>query len=136
MAHSVNEEMNNLGAREKITIRRKRNQPPLSGLLNPTREFLQANYTNAELQKHCAHLKLTGIWIPKEQLIDKLMTYYSTIDPSPSVSSLEPITVETNQVRVSGESRITELIERFNEFVRETKDNFYVINNTLVEKDK
>ena len=84
-------------------MRRKRNQPPLSGLLNPTREFLQANYTKAELQKHCAHLKLTGIWVPKEQLIDKLMAYYSTTDALPSVSLLEPITVETNHGRANGE---------------------------------
>ena len=53
MAHSTNDEMSDLEVNERITNRRKRNQPPpLSGLLAPTREFLQTNYTKVELQKH------------------------------------------------------------------------------------
>ena len=137
MVHSTNDEMSDLEVNEGMANRRERNQPPpLSGLSAPTREFLQTNYTKVELQKHCAHLKLTGYWVPKEQVIDKLMAHYSAINATPLVASHDPITVENNQGRVSEESRITELIERFDRFARETNDNFYVINNTLAEREK
>ena len=82
---------------------------PLSSLHNPTWEFLHTNYTKSELQKHCSHLGLRGIWTTKEKLIDKLMTHYSNINNSPSTSNATH--------GGDGEYTLAELRERFETFI-------------------
>jgi len=42
-------------------------------LQNPTRSYLNENFTKPQLQKHCRELGLTKIWVNKEQLIDMIM---------------------------------------------------------------
>ena len=109
-----------------------RNRPMLSTLRNPTSEFLNTTYTKGELQKYCSQLKLGGIWTTKDKLIEKLMLHYSGINRSPS-----PSRTSDNNNEIDNEDRgPAEILERFERFVRETNDNFYVINNTLVEKER
>ena len=135
MTDSSTENVSNDQVVEGATLTKHvKNHPPLSSLRNPTWEFLHNNYTKNELQKYCSQLQIGGIWTTKEKLIDKLITHYSSLNRSPSSSSV--LTSGDNQDRVIGGSSMTELIERFETFVRETNDNFYVVNNSLAEKEK
>lgn len=65
------------------------NIPPLSSLRNPTREYIDANYTKCIIQKYCSQLNMTGIWSTKAALIEKLMDHFANNgDPQgPSRSS-------------------------------------------------
>ena len=124
------------------TLTSSKNNPPLSTLCNPSWEFLHRNYTKYELQKYCNQLQLGGIWTTKEKLIDKLRLHYSSQSGSSS-SSTSPSTDVTqtspspyNRERDNEDRNIAELLEKFESFVRETKDNFYVVNNTLTEKER
>ena len=117
---------------ETATVVPIRNRPMLSTLRNPTSEFLNTTYTKGELQKYCSQLKLGGIWTTKDKLIEKLMLHYSGMNRSPSPSR----TSDNNDERDNEDRGPAEILERFERFVRETNDNFYVINNTLVEKER
>ena len=111
----------------------KRNPPPLSSLRNPTFEFLHSNYNKSELQKFGSKLKLKGIWTTKEKVIEKLMVHFSTLNrplTSPRLSNTEDSQGKEN------EEVLSDLIERFEIFIRETNDNFYVVNNSLEEKER
>ena len=59
--------------------REERGRSPLSSLTNPTQQLLN-RYTKSELQKHCDHLGLRGIWTNKGNLIEKLITHYRGIE--------------------------------------------------------
>ena len=116
---------------EAITSGHKKNPPPLSSLRNPTFDFLHSNYKKSELQKFCSQLQLGGIWTTKEKLIEKLIVHFSTSNRSPSSrqSTAEDIYDRDNE-------GVSDLIERFELFMRETNDNFYVVNNSLAEKER
>ena len=118
-------------AREEIRIgREERGRPPLSSLTNPTQQQLNS-YTKNELQKHCDQLGLRGIWTNKGNLIEKLITYYRGIEDT----QLSP---DENRER-ENEREIpnpAELLHLFENFMRETRDNFLVVNNSLADKEK
>ena len=102
---------------------------PLATLTNPSKEILN-NYTKSELQKRCSQLGLGSVWTTKDVLVEKLLDYYAglhapQLSPSTSIESIEN---ETSPPKG--------LLQRFEEFVRETKDNFIVINTSLKDKDR
>ena len=72
----INEDM--IETETETAVNTSRQRPPLSTLRNPTWEFLHRNYKKTELQKFGNDLQLRGLWVTKEKLIDKLMTYYSS----------------------------------------------------------
>ena len=121
-----------------------KNHPPLSTLHSPSWEFLHNDYTKNVLQKYCSQLQLGGIWTTKEKLIDKLMLHYSnqrgsqlsTSTVAAQASSSGTSSPPYNQGREHEDSSLTELLGKFESFVRETNDNFYVVNNTLVERER
>ena len=119
----------------EAAVNTSKQRRPLSTLRNPTWEFLHRNYTKAELQKFGNDLQLRGLWVTKEKLIDKLMTYYTTQQEQTSdvVADRE---LSLNQEREGEVQSQAELMRKFEQFVRETSDNFYVINNSLKEKDR
>ena len=109
----------------------ERNKPSLSSLTNPSKEFL-SKYTKGELQKHCSQLGITGIWTTKDNLIDKLVVHYRNIEETQS-------SPDTSQERENGNFQSPyppDLLRKFEKFVRETKDNLYVVNNSLAEKER
>lgn len=113
--------------------------PPLSTLRSPSWDFLHNNYTKNELQKYCSQLQLGGIWTTKEKLVDKLMLHYSRQNgstPSASVESVQSSSLFPSQEGESEDRDFAELFRKFENFVRETNDNFYVVNNTLVERER
>ena len=129
-----------VNAEKPSTVYSRKNHPQLSTLRDPSKEFLDVNYTKAEIQKYCNHLKLDGIWTTKDKLIEKLMQHYSRANTavlpshgSPSLNARE----EVNEYDYLNEDMSsTNLLEKFKLFVRETKDNFYVINISLKEKER
>ena len=117
---------------EEATVKKKmKRRLALSSLRNPTWEELHSNYTKNELQKYCSQLNLGGIWTTKEKLVDKLIAHYNSLP-----SSSRPSTFDTSQNGGNEDSSMAELYERFERFIRETNDNFYVVNNNLAEKEK
>ena len=123
----------NIMTEETSTSGQKRNPPPLSSLRNPTFDFLHSNYNKSELQKFGSKLKLKGIWTTKEKVIEKLMIHFSSLNrppTSPRISTAEDSREKEN------EGILTDLIERFEIFIRETNDNFYVVNNSLADKER
>ena len=106
--------------------RTMRDKTPLSYLTNPTQQQL-SRYTKSELQKHCDQLGIGGIWTIKDKLIDKLIIYYRGNEDA-------QITPDENHERENERENTStaELFDRFQNFVRETKDNFLVVNNSLV----
>ena len=117
---------------EVIAAGNKKNPPPLSSLRNPTFEFLHSNYKKSELQKFCSQLQLGGIWTTKEKLIEKLIVHFSTSTRSPSSRDSTGENIHERDDKGVGRN----LIERFEIFMRETNDNFYVVNNSLAEKER
>ena len=119
----------------ETAVNTSRQRPPLSTLRKPTWEFLHRNYKKTELQKFGNDSQLRGLWVTKEKLIDKLMTYYSSHqEPTSEVAADREISL--GQERENEVQSQTELLKKFEQFVRETNDNFYVINNSLKEKDR
>ena len=118
---------------EGNTSGHKKNPPPLATLDNPTFDFLHSNYSKSELQKFGSKLKLKGIWTTKEKVIERLTTYFSTLN-RPS-SSLPRTTTEESHDK-ENDGVLSDLIERFEIFMRETNDNFYVLNNNIAEKER
>ena len=47
-------------------------------LNNPTKKFLNENFTKTELQKHCREIGIPNVWMNKDQLIDKIMEKHSS----------------------------------------------------------
>ena len=127
-----NDQMDSL-AGETIRTGHKKNPPPLSSLRNPTFEFLHSNYKKSELQKYCSQLQLGGIWTTKEKIIEKLIVHFSALNRPPSTSQRS--TTEDSQER-ENDGVLTDFIERFEIFIRETNDNFYVVNSSLAEKER
>ena len=118
---------------EASTSVQKRSPPPLSSLRNPTFEFLHSNYNKNELQKLGSKLKLKGIWTTKEKVIEKLIEHFSTVNRQPT-SPRTPTTDDSQEKE--NEGVLSDLVERFEIFIRETNDNFYVVNNSLAEKER
>ena len=118
---------------EGTTSGQKKNPPSLSTLRNPTFEFLHSNYNKSELQKFGSKLKLKGIWATKEKVVEKLVLYFSTLN-RPS-SPQQRLTTEESQDK-ENEGALSDIIERFEIFMRETNDNFYVLNNIIAEKER
>ena len=134
-----NEETTTDAITEVATTLTSKNNPPLSTLCNPTWEFLHSNYTKSELQKYCSQLKLGGIWTTKEKLIDKLMLRYSSQNGSSTAASTDVAEASSsfhNRERDNEDYNLAELLGKFESFVRETNDNFYVVNSTLTEKER
>ncbi|XP_068221374.1 repetitive organellar protein-like [Palaemon carinicauda] len=118
---------------KSINLRPRKAHPPLSSLDNPSWEFLHSNYTKGELQKYCSQLDLGGIWTTKEKLIDKILLHYSSVNGQPSSSYTS--STENSHTSGNADTNLTELIQKFDKFVREMNDNFYVVNNNLAEKE-
>ena len=111
----------------------KRNPPPLSSLRNPTFEFLDTNYKKSELQRFCDQLQIKGIWTTKAKIIEKIIAHLSTANKPPP-SALNSTTDDSQGKE--NEGVLVDLLERFEIFMRETNDNFYVVNNSLAEKER
>ena len=47
-------------------------------LNNPTKKFLNENFTKTQLQKHCREIGIPNVWMNKDQLIDKIMEKHSS----------------------------------------------------------
>ena len=131
MAEStVQANVNSDGSEERGVRSAARNKTSLMSLCNPSRESLD-KCTKSELQKHCTQLGISGIWTNKEKLIDKLLIHYKSMEkPRPSSDIDQEREKETN------ETNVTSLLHRFENFVKETNDNFYVVNKSLAEKEK
>ena len=126
----MNAAATNIEEEEPRIRRTERNKTPLYSLSNPTHQQL-SSYTKTDLQKHCDQLGLGNIWMNKDKLIEKLLIYYRSIEEA------QVFLTENNEREDEREiSNSAELFRRFENFMRETKDNFLVVNNSLAEKEK
>ena len=63
------------------------------------------------------------------------MIYYSNLQGTSSEAAADQA-ISADQERENKDRSETELLRKFEKFVREANDNFYVINNSLKEKDR
>ena len=106
-------------------------------LQNPSKEFLQENFTKPQLQKQCQLLGLRNIWVRKNELIDMIADYYSeqegvrTLD-EPQNPQQGDATNDTMNVEITAINRKLEQLERR----LESKDNEIVeLKNRLIEAE-
>ena len=120
----------NMEGEETRIGRGARDKTPLHSLMNPTHQQLNS-YTKSDLQKHCDQLGLGRIWLNKDKLIEKLILHYKSIQEAEAYLTENPERENEREI-----PNTTELFYRFGNFMRETRDNFLVVNNSLAEKEK
>ena len=105
-------------------------------LQNPTREYLQENYTKPQLQKQCQLLGLRSIWVRKDDLVDMIIDHFS--EQMSRTLNNQQNSQQGDATNNATEVDITAIYRKFEQFERrlEAKDSEIAeLKNRLIKAE-